>query len=414
MSRSDKRRVVVTGLSMVDPLGEGTQAFFERVASGHVHQRTFQTGSTAPTLTTPAVYCDPFDFKARWGKPAHPATDRYAQLGVYAAREAWLQAQLDPCEHDADTGVMWGTALGGMMAYENGLDRAWLQHKDRASPLAVVQGMNNSCASHLAIELGLGNACLTYSVACSSAANAIGEGYRRIADGYAQRMLVGGSDNPLLYGVIKAWQGMRVLADGDDQQPACRPFDVARRGLMLGEGAAALVLEDFDAAMARGATVLAELAGYGVNCDHDNLVRPNQAGQILAMNAALDDAQIGPEDIGYINTHGTATVEGDPIEVAAIRDVFGASAADLPVSATKSSHGHMMGATGAVEAAISVLALIHKRLPPTASLTDIDPACEGVRHIQGQALPAPDIRAVMSNSFAFGGSNAVLVFKSVG
>lgn len=407
------RRVVVTGLGIVDPLGQGTQAFFERVAGGYVHQRLFQTSLTAPALQTPAVYCDPFDFKARWGKPAHPATDRYAQLGIYAAREAWEHAGLSPAEHDAKSGVMWGTALGGMMAYENGLDRAWLQHKDRASPLAIVQGMNNSCASHLAIDLGLGNSCLTYTIACASAATAIGEGYRRIADGYADRMLVGGSDNPLLYGVIRAWQGMRVLAHSQDNEPVCRPFDMARRGLMLGEGASALVLEEFESAKTRGAPILAELAGYGVNCDHDNLVRPSQSGQVQAMKAALQDAQLNPEDIGYINAHGTATLEGDPIEVAAICEVFGAHADKLPVSATKSSHGHMMGATGAVEASISVLALTQHRLPPTASLTAVDPACQGVRHITEHELHVPSIKAVMSNSFAFGGSNAVLVFKAV-
>ena len=308
---------------------------------------------------------------------------------------------------------MWGTALGGMMAYESGLDRQWLQLKDRISPLAVVQGMNNGCAAHLAIEFGLGNACLTYSIACASAATAIGEGYRRIADGHAKRMLVGGSDNPLLYGVIKAWQGMRVLADGQGNEPVCRPFDTARRGLMLGEGASALVLEEFDSAKARGALILAELAGYGVNCDHDNLVRPSQSGQVLAMRAALQDAQLNPEDIGYVNAHGTATIEGDPIEVAAIAEVFGTHAKTLPVSATKSSHGHMMGATGAVEASISVLALTQRILPPTASLTTIDPACAGVQHITAHAGHAPGIKAVMSNSFAFGGSNAVLVFKAV-
>lgn len=411
MTDKTRRRVVVTGLSMVDPLGEGTTAFFERISAGFLHQRTFQTISQSPRLTIPAVYCSPFDFQARWGKPAHPAADRFAQLGIYAALEAWESAGLSASEHDPLSGVMWGTGIGGMMAYENGLDRAWLQHKERTSPLAVVQGMNNSCASHLAIELGLGNTCLTYSVACASAASAIGEGYRRIADGRAQRMIVGGSDAPLLFGVIKAWQGMRVLDQALDGKAACRPFDRTRRGLMLGEGAAALVLEDLTLAKARGAPILAELAGYGVNCDHDNLVRPSKAGQKLAMRQALEDSGLSAKEIGYVNAHGTATVEGDPIEIAAIREVFGDYANSLPVSATKGSHGHMMGATGAIEAVISVLALKLQQLPPTASLVDIDPACEGVRHIVGQAQPAPEIKAVMSNSFAFGGSNAVLVFK---
>jgi len=415
-TRRAKHRVVVTGLAIVDPLGQGTEAFFARVLQGSHHQRQHRVFESAQdALTIDAVVCDPFDFKGRWGKPPHPATDRYAQLGIFAALEAWQQAGLDISEHDPRTGVMWGTALGGMKAYEDGLARHWLDHKTRASPLAVVQGMNNSCASHLAIDLGLGNACLTYSVACASAATAIGEGYRRIADGYADRMLVGGSDASLLYGVVHAWQGMRVLAQSGPGQdsPVCLPFDCARSGLLLAEGAAALVLETYEMARARGATILAELAGYGVNGDHHNLVRPSQSGQVLAMQAALDDAGLSPDDIGYVNAHGTATREGDPIEVAAICDVFGEQAAKLPVSATKASHGHMMGATGAVEAALSVLALNQDALPPTANLTDLDPACQGVRHITGQALRQTGVKAVMSNSFAFGGSNAVLVFKAV-
>lgn len=407
-----KRRVVVTGLSIIDPFGKGTLAFFERLLQGHGHQRVHQNTMTNP-FSIAAVVCEPFDYKARWDKPPHPATDRYTQLGLYAALEAWEQAGLSACEHDPKAGVMWGTALGGMKAYEDGLHRHWFQDKSRTSPLAVVQGMNNSCASHLAIQLGLGNACLTYSVACASASNAIGEGFRRIADGYANRMLVGGSDAPLLYGVIKAWQGMRVLADVPDGEAACRPFDQTRHGLMLGEGAAALVLEDYDTALARGAPILAELAGYGVNCDHDNLVRPSHSGQVLAMQAALHESGLAPQDIGYINAHGTATLEGDPIEIGAIREVFGPSADHLPVSATKGSHGHMMGATGAVEAAISVLALMQDALPPTANLRNVDPACEGVRHVTGQALRNTGPKAVMSNSFAFGGSNAVLVFKTI-
>ena len=410
-----KRRVVVTGLGIVDPDGQDTQSFFERVLAGHSHESRFENHVKAP-ISIPAVVCDRFDYKARWGKPAHLATDRYAALGIYAALEAWHNAglSLDSAgAPDDGAGVMWGTALGGMKAYEEGLARHWLEDKIRTSPLAVVQGMNNSCAAHLAIDLGLGNACLTYSVACASAALAIGEGYRRIKDGYAHRMLVGGSDAPLLYGVIQAWQSMRVLAVAQADTGACLPFDARRNGLMLGEGAAALVLEDYDLAQARGAPILAELVGYGVNCDHFNLVRPSQSGQVRAMQAALADAGLQPQEIGYVNAHGTATAEGDPIEIAAIAEVFGQHAKALPVSATKASHGHMMGATGAVEAAISVMALAQDALPPTAHLTDIDPACQGVRHITDTGLRHTGVKAVMSNSFAFGGSNAVLVFKSL-
>lgn len=228
-------------------------------------------------------------------------------------------------------------------------------------------------------------------------------------------MMTGGSDAPLLYGVIRAWEAMRVLAKGDGVEAvqACRPFDQSRSGLVLGEGAAALVLEEWEHAVARGAPILCELAGYGANCDHVSLTRPNQDGQVRAMQLALEQAQVCASEVGYLNAHGTATAEGDPIEIAALREVFGSHANRLPVSATKASHGHLMGASGAIEAVISVMALTQDTLPPTATLKVIDPDCEGVLHIQDQALRGRDTKVVVSNTFAFGGSNAVLVFKRI-
>jgi len=414
ISSKNKRRVAVTGLSIIDPLGEGTNAFFERLVSGHSHSDFFECESVGHVLRIPAVTCKAFDFKGRWGKVPHAAADLYAQLGLYAALEAWEQSGLPRAAHQPRAGVSWGTALGGTRAYENGLDRIWLQQKPRASPLSVVQGMNNSCASHVAIELGLANACLTYSVACASAAMAIGEGFRRIADGYADVMVVGGSDTPLLVGVIHAWQGMRVLAQAQDEvgAQACLPFDLRRTGLMLAEGAAALILEEWDNAVARKAPILAEISGYGITCDHLNLVRPSEIGQAQAMQDALQEAGLAPSDIGYLNAHGTSTKEGDPIEVQAIKAVFGEYASTLPVSATKASHGHMMGATGAIEAAIAILSMKHDAIAPTAHLNEIDSQCLGVRHVTGSALRGTNLKAVMSNSFAFGGSNAVLVFET--
>jgi 3-oxoacyl-[acyl-carrier-protein] synthase II len=214
--------------------------------------------------------------------------------------------------------------------------------------------------------------------------------------------------------VARAWEALRVLASGDENTApqSCRPFSVDRSGLVLGEGGAALVLEDWDHAVARGAGIHAEMLGYGTSCDHSHLVRPEAAGQVRALEAALADAGLTSGDIDYINAHGTATAEGDPVEVAALRAVFGERAARLPVSATKSMHGHQLGAAGAVEAIVTVLALREQALPPTAHLADLDPACAGVDHVvtarRGQTL-----RAALSNSFAFGGSNAVLAFRAV-
>jgi 3-oxoacyl-[acyl-carrier-protein] synthase II len=227
-------------------------------------------------------------------------------------------------------------------------------------------------------------------------------------------MLTGGSDYPLCYGVARAWEALRVVAPGgpDDSARACRPFSADRAGLVLGEGAAALVLEEWQHALDRGVPILAELAGYGATADHSHLVKPDAQGQVRAIEQALADAGLAATDVHYVNAHGTATAEGDPTEVEALRRVFGDHAAQLPVSATKSMHGHMMGATGAVEAVITVLALRQDALPPTAHLEAVDPACAGVRHIMGGALRGTGAQIALSNSFAFGGSNAVLAIRT--
>jgi 3-oxoacyl-[acyl-carrier-protein] synthase II len=225
-------------------------------------------------------------------------------------------------------------------------------------------------------------------------------------------LVAGGSDATLSYGVLRAWQAMRVLANGDETTAhrACRPFHRQRQGLVLGEGGGALILEDWERATQRGARIYAELAGFGASCDHSHLVRPDREGQTRALTAALADAGMDTSEVGYVNAHGTATRDGDPIEISAIRAVFGQHAEALPVSATKSMHGHMLGATGVVEAITTVLALHRQAIPPTAHLDDIDPECAGVRHVT-QALTDTPLEVALSNSFAFGGSNAVLAFR---
>ncbi|WP_407276050.1 beta-ketoacyl-[acyl-carrier-protein] synthase family protein [Halothiobacillus sp. DCM-1] len=410
------RRVAVTGLSLIDPQGESTEAYFARLLAGQSAITLHTTDDPPNGLRVPAVRCTGFDPLARLDKPSLATMDRYTQLGVAAAFEAWDQAGLprEPGQDLPEAGVAWGSALGGTLAYEQGYRALWFEGQSRLSPLSVVQGMNNAASAQIGIHLGLGNASLTYTVACASAATAIGEAFERIRHGQAKIMVAGGSDAPLAFAVIRAWEAMRVLAPGDaDTAPmACRPFHAGRRGLVLAEAAAALILEDWAHAEARGAPILAELVGYGVSTDHSHLVRPDAAGQVRALRAALDQGGLRAADIGYVNAHGTATREGDPTEIAALRQVFGAHAETLPVSATKSMHGHGMGATGAVEAVITVLALQQDALPPTAHLTEIDPACAGVLHLT-TALRGSGVRAALSNAFAFGGSNAVLAFKAV-
>lgn len=368
------------------------------------------------TISLPAVQCSRFMPETCLGKPLASMMDRFSQLGASAAFEAWEQAGLERHTGTAhpDYGVAWGTALGGINVVEQGYRNLWQHQKDRISPLGVVMGMNNAAAAHISIQLGLGNASMTYSMACASGAAAIGEAWQRIRNGQAQIMVAGGSDATLAHGVVRAWEALRVLAPGDADSAAraCRPFDRQRSGFVLAEGAAALVLENREHALARNAPIYAELAGYGTSSDASHLVKPNAIGQARAMRQAIASAGLSPNDIDYINTHGTATREGDATEIAAIRHVFGERSAEVLVSATKSMHGHLMGATGAIEAVVTALALSRHSLPPTAHLTDIDPDCSGVLHLTTGLVNHP-VRAALSHSFAFGGHNIVLAFKSV-
>lgn len=406
------RRVAVTGLGLTGPWGSDVDDFYRRMLAGESAITQYDNGEAHLAVSMPAVRCLDFDPLADIGYKV-PTLDRSGLLGLAAANAAWRHAGLPAAQTpQRRTGVFWGTALAGALTIERCYRDIFVQQRTRITPLPLVTAMSNSAASHIAIAHKLGGPCLTYTIACAAAAAAIGEGFRRIRDGSVDIVVTGGSDSPLSIGTVRAWEAMRVLAHSAARGAgaACRPFAADRDGLVLGEGAAALVLEDWSHAEARGATILAELAGYGCSSDAGHLVRPSQDGQVAAMRGALDDADLSHTDIGYINAHGTATPEGDPVEVAAIREVFGTRAATLPVSATKSMHGHMMGATGAVETLLCIQALRHGVLPPTAWLDEVAADCTGVFHIQGAALER-EISACLSNSFAFGGSNAVLALR---
>ena len=413
-----RRRVAVTGLGVVSPYGGGVDAFFGHLLAGRSAVRYLQTEDRPRPLSMPFVTCDAFDPAAALGKPLAGMMERFAHLGVAAAFDAWQDAGLErqPAEPALreDWACVWGTALGGILAFEKGYRDMWQNGRERLSPLSVIMGMNNAVNAHLSIQLGLGGLSMSHTVACASSTVAIGEAFRRVRDGDATVAITGGSDATLAYGVAKAWEAMRLVAPGNTETAhmACRPFAADRAGLVLGEGGAALVLEDWDHAVARGARIHAEIVGYGASCDRSHLVRPEADGQSRALRAALADGGLSADDIGYVNAHGTATVEGDPVEVSALRQVFGAHAARLPVSATKSMHGHLLGAAGAIEALATVLSLREQSIPPTAHLRGrLDPACEGVDHVFEGRQGVP-IKAALSNSFAFGGSNAVLAFRA--
>jgi 3-oxoacyl-[acyl-carrier-protein] synthase II len=409
------RRVAVTGVGLVSPFGGDTQDFFERMLNGESAIRLYSHPTSPSPLVQPAMRCPDFDAEAALGRALTSMTDRFSQLGIAAAFSAWDDAGLDRHKIIAndDYGVSWGTGVGGTLTFENGYTDFYVHNKTRASPLSVVMAMNNAAASHISIALGLGSASLTYSVACASSTVAIGEAMRRIQAGESDLIVAGGSEAPLSFSVMRAWEAMRVVAQGTAESAyrACRPFQAERTGLVLSEGGAALILEDWEHACTRGARIYCELAGYGQSSDHTHLVKPSSHGQTRAMQLAMREAGLVPADIGYLNAHGTATREGDPAEIGAIRQVFGAHAEKLAVSATKSMHGHLLGATGALEALITVLALARGEIPPTAHLETVAQDCLGVAHVQ-QGLRKQTLKAALSNSFAFGGSNAVLAFKA--
>jgi len=337
--------------------------------------------------------------------------DRVSQFAIAAAAQAITASGLDLASEARERiGVYWGTGMGGANSLEASFRQVYGKNDWRLRPLSVVMGMANAAGSNVAVRYGLRGPFANFSTACSSSAMALGEATRTIAAGRADAIVAGGAEALLTPGVLAAWQALRTLAPADHQDPAasCKPFDKRRGGLVLGEGAAAFVLEEESRARKRGAPVLALVTGYGNSCDAVHMSRPDRDGQVRAMREALAEARLRPDEVGYINAHGTATSVGDVVEAEAINVAFGEAGQRVPVSSTKSMHGHLLGGAGALEFAAALMPLMHGWLPPTAYLEQPDPACK-LRHVALRAEQIDRPRAVMSNSFAFGGSNVVLI-----
>jgi beta-ketoacyl-acyl-carrier-protein synthase II len=407
------RRVVITGLGVISPVGANPGEFFENLMAGRSGIRRVEAPFADKLSIRIAGTVPGFDPAAHFTKMQLTGMERFSQMAVVAARQAARDAGLQLGDAEPPrAGVCMGTGMGGAGTLEEGYVEVLRDGVPRVRPLSVLLGMNNAAASHISIEYRLQGPSITYSTACSSSAIAIGEAARQIRHGYADVMLAGGSEALLTLGVMKAWEALRTLAleDPNDPGASCKPFSRQRSGLVLGEGAAVLVLEDLERAQKRGARIYAELAGYACASDASHISKPDAAGQTRAMRAALGDAGMLPTDIGYINAHGTATLVGDVEETKAIKAVFGEHAQRLAVSSTKSMHGHLMGATGAVEFMAALLALHHGAIPPTINLTDPDPECD-LDYVPNTGRRNVRLNAVMSNSFAFGGSNAVLIAR---
>ncbi len=411
------RRVVITGLGVVAATGGNVTDFFSQLLEGRAGTRRIQ--NIEPALAerlnckiAAEVPC--FDPSQHFGAKELDQLDRSSQFAVVAAKQAFEDAgRGEFSEEDQNRlGVCVGTAYGGTETLESTYVSLYGKNASRLSPLVLPRLMYNAAACQVSMRFRARGPTLAPSTACSSGSHAIGEAMRFIQHGQADWMLAGGSDAPITYGVIRAWEAMRVLApENGDAARACRPFSADRRGIVIGEGAAVLLLEEYEAARKRSARIYAELAGYGANSDASHITQPSVEGPARAMQLALDDAGLNPEEVDYINAHGTATRVNDVVETRAIKQVFGARAGKIPVSSTKSMHGHAMGASGAIELVATVEALRRGVLPPTANYSKPDPECD-LDYVPNQAREQK-VRAALSNSFAFGGLNAVLVVKKI-
>lgn len=407
------RRVVITGLGVISPVGNSPEEFFGNLMAGHSRIKRLQTDFIEKLSIRIGAPVENFDPGKYFSKIQLTGIERFSQFALVSAEQAVQDAQLVLSDAERSlAGVFMGSCQGGVGAMENGYRELFQREDPRIKPLTVLLSMNNAAASHLSIKYHLHGPNITYATACSSSAIAVGEAYRQIKYGYANVMLAGGSEAMLTLGAMKAWEALRTLAqeDPNDAGASCKPFAKNRSGLVLGEGAAVLVLEDAERAVNRGAKIYAELVGYDCSSDASHITKPDAAGQTRTILNALRDAQLQPTDIHYINAHGTATLAGDIEETKAIKNVFGAHAVDIPVSSTKSMHGHLMGATGAVEFMAAVLALQQNAIPPTINLHEPDPECD-LDYVPNHGRTNVCLNAVMSNSFAFGGSNAVLIAK---
>lgn len=393
-------------------MGTGSAAFFDALVAGHSAIRRLDR-PFASRLSAPIAAAVDFDGSSHFDPPRLRMLDRVGQFALVAAAEAVADARLTLAAHERDrAGVAFGSGMGGGQTTDDGYHALYADGAARLPPFTVLMAMTNAAAAWIGLEYGLGGANLTYSTACSSSAVAVGEAWQRIARGDADVMLAGGSEAPLNFGTLKAWEALRTMAavDLSDPSASCRPFSKDRTGMVLGEGAAVLVLEEWERAGRRGAHIRGEVVGYGLATDHVHITRPTVDGQARALSLALRSAGIAPTAVGYINAHGTGTAANDAVETAAIRQVFGAHADRLPVSSTKSMHGHLLGAAGALELAATVMALERECLPPTAHLREHDPDCD-LDYISDGARAAPGIEYAASNAFAFGGTNAVVVCR---
>ena len=402
----DVNRVVVTGLGAVSPIGLTADSYWTSLKQGVCGIGPITQVPTPEELTQKvAAEVKDFDPLKHFDERQISMLDRIAQFAVVAAREAIAQSAITfDMPLSVRTATIVGVGVGGQTTHDDSFRRIYRENKARVFPLTIPKLMVNASASQVSMHCGLRGPAFVVASACASATHAIGLAFHMLRSGQVDCAVTGGAEACITFGTLRGWEAMRVMAPD-----TCRPFSKDRRGMILGEGAAMLVLEPLERAQARGAQIIGEIVGFGMSADAADLTAPDLSGMTRAMEGALADAQLAARDIQYINAHGTGTTANDQAETQALHQVFGTQAGKLAVSSTKSMVGHALGASGALEMVATLLALREGIVPPTIGYLGPDPACD-LDYVPNEAR-AMTIDAALSNSFAFGGLNAVLAVK---
>lgn len=401
------KRVVITGAGTINALGHSVPATLEAMREGVCGIGELEFRDVERLAIRIGGQVHGFEAEGRFNRQQMSLYDRFTQFTLTAAKEAIAQSGLEfHGELSAKTGVVLGTAGGGVSTWDENYRSVYEEGKNRVHPFVVPKLMNNAAASHVSMEHNLKGPSFTVSTACASSNHAMAQAFSMVRSGMAPVMVTGGSESMLCFGGVKAWEGLRVMS-----KDACRPFSANRNGMVQGEGAGIFVFEEYEHAKKRGAEILCEVSGFAMSSDASDIVMPSKQGAARAMAGALADARINPGEVGYINAHGTGTAANDKTECAAVADVFGRHADSLMISSTKSMHGHLIGGTGAVELLACIMALRDGVIAPTIGYEEPDPECalDVVPNVAREAK----VEVALSNAFAFGGLNAVLALRRV-
>ena len=399
------KRVVITGAGTINPLGQSVAATLHAMQEGHCGIGLLDFRDVDRLSIKIGGQIQDFEPEAVFNRQQLSLYDRFTQFTLLAAKEALLQSGLVFAgELAAKSGVVLGTAGGGVSTWDDNYRAVYEDGKNRVHPFVVPKLMNNAAASHISMEYNLKGPSFTVSTACASSNHAMAQAFEIVRSGMSPVMVTGGSESMLCFGGVKAWEGLRVMS-----RDGCRPFSASRNGMVQGEGAAVFVFEEYNHAKARGAEMLAEVIGYAMSSDAADIVMPSKQGAARAISGALENAKLNPEDVGYINAHGTGTTANDKTECAAVAHVFGQHADQLMISSTKSMHGHLIGGTGAVELLACIMAVRDGIIAPTIGYEESDPEC--ALDVVPNVAREVRVDVALSNAFAFGGLNAVLALK---